>query len=80
MLILILVLTFGYAISVFVYTELTPPNVERAIRGRRLMGYSQKNTFKKLSSWEKFMLSEQKKRESLDAILVKSKSTALYIS
>ena len=36
--ILILVLTFGFAVSVFAYTELTPPNVERAIRGRKVHG------------------------------------------
>src|SRR6056300_21279 len=64
--ILILGLIFGVAMSAFVFTVAILPNVAQEIRRRKLMDSSQKNTFKKLSSWEEHMLSQQKRKESLE--------------
>src|SRR6056300_753094 len=72
--ILILGLTFGCAVSAFVYLELIHPNVELEIRLKRPTECLPKNTFKRLSSWEEFMRSEQERRESLEGTWVKSKS------
>ena len=50
------------------------PNVELEIRLKRPTECLPKNTFKRLSSWEEFMRSEQERRESLEGTWVKSKS------
>jgi hypothetical protein len=47
MLTLILVLILGCTISGFVFTVLILPSAAQEIRRRKLMGYSQKPTFKK---------------------------------
>ena len=64
--ILIWVLIIGVGMSVFVFTVEILPNAALKTNRRKLMDSSQKPTLKKLSSWEEHMLSQQKRRESLE--------------